>query len=127
MKKKSYVLFCHLWLGWWSYDQSASIDIQIDIILLHFVFEKIQVLFSNVTRKRFFFFGLHPANRRAPETFVSSRMGTLKKKIRRVSSIALAISSSGDSERNIDGLQDFRMGESADGKEIEVYSDSDFE
>ena len=54
-------------------------------------------------------------------------MGTLKKKIRRVSGIALAISSSGDSERNIDGLQDFRMGESADGKEIEVYSHSDFE
>ena len=58
-------------------------------------------------------------------------MGTLKKKIKRVSGIALAISSSRDSERNIerniDGLQDFRMGESADGKEIEVYSDSDLE
>jgi len=44
-----------------------------------------------------------------------------------VSGIALAISSSRDSERNIDGLQDFRMGESVDGKEIEVYWDSDLE
>ena len=42
-----------------------------------------------------------------------------------MSGIALAISSSRDSERNIDGLQDFRIGESADGKEIEVYSHSD--
>lgn len=69
--------------------------------------------------------GFFSANTRA--TFLTSRISILRKKIRRVSGIALAISSSRDSERNIDGLQDFRMGESVDGKEIEVYSDSDLE
>ena len=41
--------------------------------------------------------------------------------------ISLPISSSRDSEINIDGLPDYRMGESADIEEIEFFSDSDEE
>ena len=38
--------------------------------------------------------------------------------------IALPISGSRDSEINIDGLPDYRMDESANVKEIELFSDS---
>ena len=41
--------------------------------------------------------------------------------------ISLPISGSRDSEINIDGLPDYRMGESADIEEIEFFSDSDEE
>ena len=41
--------------------------------------------------------------------------------------ISLPISGSRDSEINIDGLADYRMGESADIEEIEFFSDSDEE
>ena len=41
--------------------------------------------------------------------------------------ISLPISSSRDSEINIDGLPDYRMGESADIEEIEFFSESDEE
>ena len=41
--------------------------------------------------------------------------------------IALPISGSRDSEINIDGLPDYRMGESADVEEIEFFSDSEEE
>ena len=41
--------------------------------------------------------------------------------------ISLPISSSRDSEINIDGLPDYRMGESADIEEIEFFSDSEEE
>ena len=40
---------------------------------------------------------------------------------------SLPISGSRDSEINIDGLLDYRMGESADIEEIEFFSDSDEE
>ena len=38
--------------------------------------------------------------------------------------ISLPISGSSDSEINIDGLPDYRMGESADIEEIEFFTDS---
>ena len=41
--------------------------------------------------------------------------------------ISLPTSGSRDSEINIDGLPDYRMGESADIDEIEFFSDSDEE
>ena len=41
--------------------------------------------------------------------------------------ISLPISGSRDSEINIDGLPDYRMGESADIEEIEFFSDSEEE
>ena len=41
--------------------------------------------------------------------------------------ISLPISGSRDSEINIDGLPDYRMGESADIEDIEFFSDSDEE
>ena len=41
--------------------------------------------------------------------------------------ISLPISGSRDSEINIDGLLDYRMGESADIEEIEFFSDSEEE
>ena len=41
--------------------------------------------------------------------------------------ISLPISGSRDSEINIDGLPDYRMGESADIEEIEFFTDSDEE
>lgn len=41
--------------------------------------------------------------------------------------ISLPISGRRDSEINIDGLPDYRMGESADIEEIEFFSDSDEE
>ena len=40
---------------------------------------------------------------------------------------SLPISGSRDSEINIDGLPDYRMGESADIEEIEFFTDSDEE
>ena len=41
--------------------------------------------------------------------------------------ISLPISGSRDSEINIDGLPDYRMGESADIEEIEFFTDSEEE
>ena len=41
--------------------------------------------------------------------------------------ISLPISGSRDSEINVDGLPDYRMGESADIEEIEFFTDSDEE
>ena len=58
-----------------------------------------------------------------PETFIPSRLS----KNRGIRGIALDTSSNRDKEINTGGLQDYRMSESADENEIEVFSDSDLE